>query len=84
MIKVPGFRVAHAKLGSMLLCHPQAKDVTVAGRSTQKTEELSSAFVVTNGNKNLERELLKWVEERVARYKCLEGEDPQKCVQGQL
>jgi acyl-CoA synthetase (AMP-forming)/AMP-acid ligase II len=73
MIKVSGYQVAPAELESILLSHPQVTDVTVVGKPNEKTGELPWAFVVLNGETSLEMELLKWVDERVARYKRLAG-----------
>jgi acyl-CoA synthetase (AMP-forming)/AMP-acid ligase II len=74
LIKVLGQQVAPAELESILLSHPRVSDVAVVGRSHEKTGEIPWAFVVVKGNSDgLQAELLKWVEDKVVRYKRLGG-----------
>jgi acyl-CoA synthetase (AMP-forming)/AMP-acid ligase II len=74
MIKVLGQQVAPAELESILLSHPRVSDVAVVGRPSDKLGEMPWGFVVSRGSMDgLEKELLKWVEDRVVRYKRIGG-----------
>ncbi|PSN70287.1 acetyl-CoA synthetase-like protein [Corynespora cassiicola Philippines] len=77
MIKVRGFQVAPAEIEGVLLDHPQILDVAVIGiRSPMGDSEMPRAYVVRKGGQENglhEKEVFKWVEERLAKYKRLEG-----------
>lgn len=74
VIKVMGQQVAPAELESLLLSHPKVIDAAVVGRPNEKVGELPWGFVLAKGDqKGLEKELLKWVENKVVRYKRLGG-----------
>jgi acyl-CoA synthetase (AMP-forming)/AMP-acid ligase II len=74
MIKVLGQQVAPAELESVLLSHPRVSDVAVVGRPSDKLGELPWAFVVAKGSTDgMEKELLRWFEGKVVRYKRLGG-----------
>jgi 4-coumarate--CoA ligase len=75
LIKVRGFQVAPAELENVLHEHPGIADVAVLGvRNAGGDSELVRAFVVKKKGVELEEmEVKKWVEERLARYKWLEG-----------
>jgi 4-coumarate--CoA ligase len=74
VIKVLGQQVAPAELESLLLSHPKVVDAAVVGRPNEKVGELPWGFVVAKGStKGLEKELLKWVEGHVVKYKRLGG-----------
>ncbi|KAF2110040.1 putative AMP-binding enzyme [Lophiotrema nucula] len=76
LIKVRGFQVAPAELEGVLLDHPKVLDAAVIGLPTaQGDSELPRAYVIKKpGQESLgEQEVAKWVEERLAKYKRLEG-----------
>jgi 4-coumarate--CoA ligase len=74
LIKVLGNQVAPAELESILLGHGSVADVCVVGKPHDKAGEVPWAFVVAkHANEGLGEELLKWVEEKVVRYKRLGG-----------
>lgn len=76
LIKVRGFQVAPAELEGVLLEHPGILDAAVVGvPSPEVGSELPRAYVVRKeGWEELgEREVERWVEGRLARYKRLEG-----------
>jgi len=60
-----------------LLNHDLIEDAAVIGVPDEYSGELPKAFVVlkqgTKGTKGLVREIQKWVEERKAKYKWLQG-----------
>jgi acyl-coenzyme A synthetase/AMP-(fatty) acid ligase len=69
-----GNQVAPAELESILLGHGSVADVCVVGKPHDKAGEVPWAFVVVkHANEGLGKELLKWVEEKVVRYKRLGG-----------
>ncbi|CAJ2503332.1 Uu.00g107260.m01.CDS01 [Anthostomella pinea] len=73
LIKVKGNQVAPAELEAVLLDNSGVSDVAVVG-VTINGEELPRAYVVPNpAAKQTEREIAKWIEERVTRYKWLKG-----------
>ncbi|KAF2651247.1 4-coumarate-CoA ligase-like protein [Lophiostoma macrostomum CBS 122681] len=76
LIKVRGFQVAPAELEGVLLAHPKVLDAAVIGvMGSDGDSELPRAYVVkkeqTEGFK--EQDVMAWVEERLAKYKKLEG-----------
>jgi 4-coumarate--CoA ligase len=74
LIKVLGNQVAPAELESILLGHENVVDVCIVGKPHEKTGEIPWAFVVLKQGANVsEKELLKWVEDKVVRYKRLGG-----------
>lgn len=73
LIKVKGNQVAPAELEAILLDHKAVTDVAVVG-VTIDGEELPRAYVVPNPEVNVtEKEIAKWMETRVVRYKWLKG-----------
>jgi 4-coumarate--CoA ligase len=75
LIKVRGFQVAPAELEGVLLEHPGVADVAVVGvQNSGGDSELVRAFVVKKEGVELgETEVKKWVEQRLSKYKWLEG-----------
>ncbi|KAL1611795.1 hypothetical protein SLS60_000015 [Paraconiothyrium brasiliense] len=76
LIKVRGFQVAPAEIEGVLLQHPHILDAAVVGVPSPETgSEMPRAYVIRKvGSEELtEREVEAWVEERLARYKRLEG-----------
>ncbi|KAJ4357563.1 uncharacterized protein N0V89_002139 [Didymosphaeria variabile] len=76
LIKVRGFQVAPAEIEGVLLQHPHILDAAVVGvPSPEVGSEMPRAYVVRKGGgEGLdEREVEAWVEERLAKYKRLEG-----------
>lgn len=75
LIKVRGFQVAPAELESALLQHPCIVDAAVIGiRNEQDGEELPRGYVVVrDGEQVSEREIMEWMEGRLAGYKKLTG-----------
>ncbi|PVI06588.1 AMP-binding enzyme [Periconia macrospinosa] len=76
MIKVRGFQVAPAEVEGVLLEHQGIADAAVVGvPSPQSGSELPRAYVVKKeGCAGLtEGEVERWVEEKLAKYKRLEG-----------
>ena len=74
LIKVRGFQVAPNEIEGVLLAHPDIMDAAVIGVTHGDTGELPRAYVVIKpGAKLTEGEVRKWVGERLARYKQLEG-----------
>ncbi|KAJ9156469.1 4-coumarate--CoA ligase-like 7 [Pleurostoma richardsiae] len=73
LIKVKGHQVAPAELEAVLLERPDVADVAVVG-VTIKGQELPRAYIVrVAGAAASEREISKWIEGKVARYKQLRG-----------
>ncbi|KAI3325930.1 acetyl-CoA synthetase-like protein [Xylariaceae sp. AK1471] len=73
LIKVKGNQVAPAELEAVLLDNNAVTDVAVVG-VTINGEELPRAYVVPNpAAKATEKEIAKWMEARVIRYKWLKG-----------
>ncbi|KAH7089569.1 putative phenylacetyl-CoA ligase [Paraphoma chrysanthemicola] len=78
LIKYNGFQVAPAQLENLLLGHPAVADVAVTGvYNKDKTTELPRAYIVPaaghKGDRKLEEELQKWLNERVSPHKKLRG-----------
>lgn len=74
LIKVRGFQVAPAELEGVLVEHPDISDAAVIGVWVPQLEtELPRAYVVRTKESLGEREVKKWVEERLAGFKRLEG-----------
>jgi acyl-CoA synthetase (AMP-forming)/AMP-acid ligase II len=73
LIKVKGNQVAPAELEAVLLDNSAITDVAVVG-VTINGEECPRAYVVPNpATKVTEKEIAKWMETRVTRYKWLKG-----------
>jgi acyl-CoA synthetase (AMP-forming)/AMP-acid ligase II len=75
LIKVRGFQVAPAEVEGVLLAHPEVRDAAVIGLPTEEGDsELPRAYVVKKDGATLdERDVMAWVEGRLAKYKRLEG-----------
>ncbi|KAK0719705.1 hypothetical protein B0H67DRAFT_552015 [Lasiosphaeris hirsuta] len=73
LIKVKGNQVAPAELEAVLLENPDVADVAVIGVIV-KGEELPRAYVVRDPkSKATGKDIAKWMESKVARYKQLKG-----------
>ncbi|KAJ6446846.1 4-coumarate-CoA ligase [Purpureocillium lavendulum] len=73
LIKVKGFQVAPAELEALLLTHDAVVDVGVVGLKV-KGDELPRAYIVRAPGSNIsEKDICRWVEGQVARYKWLQG-----------
>ncbi|KAI1123714.1 AMP-binding enzyme [Nemania abortiva] len=73
LIKVKGNQVAPAELEAVLLDNSAVTDAAVVG-VTINGEELPRAYIVPNpALKVTEKEIAKWMETRVTRYKWLKG-----------
>ncbi len=74
LIKVRGFQVAPNEIEGVLLAHPDIKDAAVIGIVQGEAGELPRAYVVVEeGREVTEVEVRRWVGERLARYKQVEG-----------
>lgn len=75
LIKVRGFQVAPAELEGVLLSHPDIVDAAVIGIPTlDKSSEIPRAYVVPQKGANVkEEDVMRFMEERLAKYKRLEG-----------
>lgn len=76
LIKVRGFQVAPAEVEGVLLDHPEILDAAVIGiPSADGDSEHPRAYVVrrADGEGLNEGEVMRWVEERLAKYKRLDG-----------
>lgn len=74
LIKVKGFQVAPAELEELLRDHPAVADAAVVGQPHPISGEVPRAFVVKKKNANItEEDLKKYVAEKVAVYKKLDG-----------
>jgi acyl-CoA synthetase (AMP-forming)/AMP-acid ligase II len=70
IIKCMGFTIGPAELEAVLLEHPAVGDCAVVGKPDPLVGELPKAFVALKGGaKATEKELIEFVEERVAGYK---------------
>ncbi|KAF5964290.1 hypothetical protein FBULB1_12865 [Fusarium bulbicola] len=73
ILKVKGFQVAPAELEAVLATHPDIIDSGVVGINVQG-HELPRAYVVRRPGACLTaRDIMSWMESKVARYKCLDG-----------
>ncbi|KAK2151138.1 hypothetical protein NP493_2671g00000 [Ridgeia piscesae] len=74
LIKYKGMQVAPAELESLLVTHPAVADSAVIGAPDERAGELPRAYVVLKPNLHVsEDELQKFIAERVAPYKQLQG-----------
>lgn len=78
LIKYKGFQVAPAELEGILAAHPKVDDCAVLGVFMPELEtEVPRAYVVlgegVQGGKEMEEELLKFVEGKVVKYKWIRG-----------
>ncbi|KAI9828290.1 MAG: hypothetical protein M1819_006628 [Sarea resinae] len=80
LIKVKGFQVAPAELEDHLLSHHSVADAAVVPIPDDKAGELPKAFIVKSPSVGIEenervlkRDISKWVEEHMAKYKWLRG-----------
>ncbi|XP_019535437.2 uncharacterized protein LOC109406883 [Aedes albopictus] len=74
LIKVKGFQVAPAELEELLRDHPSVADAAVVGQPHPISGEVPRAFIVKKKNANItEEDLKKYVAEKVAVYKKLDG-----------
>lgn len=78
VIKYKGFQIAPAELEGLLVTHPKIADAVVIGiYESRIASEVPRAFVVpTTGvetDNTLERDILSWVETKVANHKKLRG-----------
>jgi len=74
LIKVRGFQVAPAELETVLLSQPGVQDVAVIGIQDAVSGELPRAYIVRRPGEMVSADDVRhWVQERLARYKWLEG-----------
>ena len=78
LIKYKGFQVPPAELEGLLIAHPAVSDVAVVGvYDKAQATEVPRAYVVLKENvqrrEGTEREIVKWLAERVAGHKRLRG-----------
>ena len=74
LIKVRGFQVAPNEIEGVLLAHPDIKDCAVIGVVRGEAGELPRAYVVVEEGKTMtEEDVRRWVGQRLARYKQVEG-----------
>ncbi|PAV73599.1 hypothetical protein WR25_00779 [Diploscapter pachys] len=73
LIKVKGLQVAPAELEDLLQSHSEIADAAVVGVKEEKAGEKPMAFVVKKTDKLTERDVQKYVEERLSPYKWLTG-----------
>lgn len=74
LLKVRGFQVAPTELEAVLLSHPEVQDTAVIGVVDAVSGELPRAYVVRKvGGKVSEDDVRSWVQDRLAKYKWLEG-----------
>ncbi|OCL05299.1 4-coumarate-CoA ligase [Glonium stellatum] len=91
LIKVKGFQVAPAELEALLLEHDHVSDAAVVGLKLEH-EEFPRAYIVIKDayrGKTSDRDIERWVAERVARHKQLLGgvkfiEEVPKSVSGKI
>ncbi|GMS94140.1 hypothetical protein PENTCL1PPCAC_16315, partial [Pristionchus entomophagus] len=73
LIKVKGLQVAPAELEDLLLSHPKIKDAAVIGIPDPKVGELVRAYVDRVDDTLTEEDVIKFVAEKVSRYKHITG-----------
>ncbi|KAM0546230.1 hypothetical protein ACHAPJ_011016 [Fusarium lateritium] len=73
LIKVKGNQVAPAELEAVLLDHPEIADAAVVGVPYEGDEVPRAYIVKTPGSQVTEKQVVDWMEARVARYKRLKG-----------
>ncbi|CAJ0955881.1 unnamed protein product, partial [Mesorhabditis belari] len=73
LIKVKGAQVAPAELEDLILGIDGVLDCAVTGIPDERNGEVPRAFIVRRGNHPTEEEIHRYVNERVARYKRLDG-----------
>jgi len=72
LIKVKGLQVAPAELEDVLLSHASVSEAAVIGVPHEKSGEVPRAYVVRRDNVS-EQDIAKFVAEKVARHKHLDG-----------
>ncbi|GMS94821.1 hypothetical protein PENTCL1PPCAC_16996, partial [Pristionchus entomophagus] len=73
LIKVKGLQVAPAELEALLLSHPLIKDAAVIGIPDTRMAELVRAYVDRANDILTEEDVVKFVSEKVSRYKHITG-----------
>ena len=74
LIKVRGFQVAPSELEGVLLTNSKVRDAAVIGIDGGEAGELPRAYIVRQPQVELsERDVMSWLDERLARYKRLDG-----------
>ncbi|RDL36925.1 Acetyl-CoA synthetase-like protein [Venustampulla echinocandica] len=78
LIKYKGFQVPPAELEGLLLGHPDVDDAAVIGvYNAEQATEVPRAYVVPRkgieGTKEKERDIMQWIEKKVASHKKLRG-----------
>ncbi|XP_006821914.1 uncharacterized protein LOC100377139 [Saccoglossus kowalevskii] len=73
LIKYKGFQVAPAEIEALLLTHTDIKDACVIGIPDEEAGELPKAFVVANSSTVNPKDILSFVESKVAPHKRLRG-----------
>ncbi|CAF3468646.1 hypothetical protein SNK03_006282 [Fusarium graminearum] len=73
LIKVKGNQVAPAELEAVLLDHPEIADAAVIGIPFEGDEAPRAYIVKAPGSQLTEKQVVDWMESRVARYKRLKG-----------
>ncbi|GMS94120.1 hypothetical protein PENTCL1PPCAC_16295, partial [Pristionchus entomophagus] len=73
LIKVKGLQVAPAELEDLLLSHPLIRDAAVIGIPDERMGELVRAYVDRVDQSLTEEDVIKFVAEKVSRYKHITG-----------
>ncbi|KAF4454257.1 hypothetical protein F53441_3257 [Fusarium austroafricanum] len=73
LIKVKGNQVAPAELEAVLLDHPEIADAAVVGVPYEGDEVPRAYLVKIPGSELTEKQIVDWMEARVAKYKRLKG-----------